>query len=51
MYVHIVNITTVQLRGNLTPADETNATYWLKAHRLINPYWHVREEKAANIIS
>ena len=44
MYMHIVTITTVQLKGNLTPADKAHTT-WLKAHSLINPYWHVWEEK------
>ena len=50
MYMHIVTITTVKLKGNLTPTDEAHATYWLKAHSLINPYWRVRE-KPTNIIS
>ena len=39
----------VQLKGNLTYVDRAHATYWLNAHGLINPYWHVRERKPAKI--
>ena len=37
----------VQRKGNLTHTDRAHATYWLKAHDFINPYWHVWEEKPA----
>ena len=40
----------VQLKGNFTHADRAHATYWLKAHGYINPYWHVQKGKPANII-
>ena len=39
----------VQLKDNLTHADRVHATYWLKAHGFINPYWCVREEKSVKI--
>ena len=29
--------------------DRAHATYWLKAHDFINPYWHMREGKPAKI--
>ena len=40
----------VQPEGNLTHVDRVHATYWPKAHSYVNPYWHVRKVKPANII-
>ena len=40
---------TVQLKGNLTHADGAHATYWLKVHGFINPYWQVWEGKPTKI--
>ena len=39
----------VELKGNLTHTDRIHATYWMKAHSFINPYWHVWEGKPAKI--
>ena len=40
----LFGLATVQLKGNLT-----YATYWLKVHSFINPYWYVRKGKSAKI--
>ena len=46
-----MQLTVVQLKGNLTHSDRAYFTYWLKACGYISPYWRVRQEKPANIIS
>ena len=40
----------VQLKGNLTHADRAHASYWLKAHGFINPYWQVQEGNMPKLI-
>ena len=40
----------IQLKGNLTHVDRAHATYWLKAHGFINPYWHVWEGNLPTLI-
>ena len=36
--------------GSTLNVDRAYTTCWPKASGYINPYWHVREEKPANII-